>query len=104
MGVLPERHAWSPHQGRHSDFFRNTFEEPCGIATQHATSYEVVMLRPTQGSKEATPSSDNEAPSTAVAHEAKDDVKGDKKRRKQRLQGITTMTDHDDSTSSRIVA
>jgi hypothetical protein len=47
VGALPECHARSLHQGEHSDFFMNTFEEPRGIAAPHATSYEVIMLHPT---------------------------------------------------------
>jgi hypothetical protein len=46
VGALVEHRTPSPQQGRHSDFFRNTFEEPHDVATQRITSYEVVMLHP----------------------------------------------------------
>jgi hypothetical protein len=32
-GMQLDHNAWSPHQGEHSDFFRNTFEALHGIAT-----------------------------------------------------------------------
>jgi hypothetical protein len=48
MGVLPERRVWNPCQDGHNNFFGNTFEEARGIATQHATNYESVMLHPAQ--------------------------------------------------------
>jgi hypothetical protein len=70
----------SPRQGGHNDFFRRMFEEPRGIATQHTTSYEVVILHPAQGSREATPSNDKEAPSDVSAHCAQEGVKGGNKR------------------------
>jgi hypothetical protein len=49
----------SPFEGEHGDFFKNTFEESRGMATQHATSYKAIMLRLAQGRREVTPSSGN---------------------------------------------
>jgi hypothetical protein len=72
------------------------FEEPRNIATQHATSYEGVMLCQTQGRREVTPSSGEGAPSDIAIHCSRESIKGGKKRHKQRLQGSMTMTDHDD--------
>jgi hypothetical protein len=43
-GGQPERNAWSPLQGKHSDFCKNTFEVLLSIATQCTTSYEAVVL------------------------------------------------------------
>jgi hypothetical protein len=80
MGALPKHRAWSPHEGGHSDFFRNTFKEPRSIATQQTTSYKAGMLHPAQGSREVTPSSDNEEPSNVATHGAKEGIKGGKKR------------------------
>jgi hypothetical protein len=54
------------------------------------------MLCPTQGSREATPSGNKEAPSDVAAHYTQEDVKGGKNRRKQNLQGTTTMSSCDD--------
>jgi hypothetical protein len=54
------------------------------------------MLCPTHGSREVTPSSEKEAPSNVAAHDTQEGVKGGKKRHKQRLQGATTTTNHDD--------
>jgi hypothetical protein len=68
MGALPERRTQSLRQGEHNDFFKSTFEESRGIATKRTASYEVIMLRPTHGSKEVTPSSNKEAPSDITAH------------------------------------
>jgi hypothetical protein len=62
MGALLERREPSLWQGKHSDFFRNTFEEPLDIAIQRTTSYEAVMLCPAQRSREETTSSDREMP------------------------------------------
>jgi hypothetical protein len=52
------------------------------------------MFCPTQASREATPSSDKEAPSDVAAHCAQQGVKCGHNRRKQRRQG--TMTSCDD--------
>jgi hypothetical protein len=71
------------------------FEEPCGIATQRTTSYEVVMLCPAQGSREATLSSDREASFNITARCAQEGIKGGNKRRKQHLQGTITTTSRD---------
>jgi hypothetical protein len=54
----------------------------CDITTQHTSSYEVVMLHPDQGSREAAPSSDKGAPSNITIHNDKEGNKGGKKRRK----------------------
>jgi hypothetical protein len=60
------------------------------------TSYDAVMLCPTQGSKEATPRSDREMPSDIAAHVTQEGIKGSKKRHTQRLQGtMTTIDGHD---------
>jgi hypothetical protein len=89
-GAQPECSAGSPLSSECNHFFRNTFEEPRGIAAQHATSYEAVQLRPAQGSRLATPSSYKEAPSNVAIHSGREGVKGRKKRCKQHLQGTTT--------------
>jgi hypothetical protein len=52
------------------------------------------MICPAQGSREATPSSDKEAPSDVAAHYAQDGIKGSNKRRKKCLQGTTTSRDN----------
>jgi hypothetical protein len=44
-----------------------------------------------------TSSSDKEVSSDVAGHYAQEGVKGYKKRHKQRLQGTTTMTSHNDS-------
>jgi hypothetical protein len=49
-----------------------------------------------QGSKEPTLSSGKEAPFNIALDDAKEGVKGSKKRLKQCPQGTTTMTDHND--------
>jgi hypothetical protein len=54
----------------------------------------VVILHPTQGSKEATLNSDRETLSDITTQEGN---KGRKKRRKQHLQGTMPMTDGNDS-------
>jgi hypothetical protein len=54
------------------------------------------MLRLAQGSREVTPSNDKEAPSDVAAHCTQEGIKGGNKRRKQHLQGTTTMTSHND--------
>jgi hypothetical protein len=54
------------------------------------------MLCPTQGSREATPSSGRETPSDIAAHDTQEGIKGGKKRCKQRLQGTMTTTDDND--------
>jgi hypothetical protein len=54
------------------------------------------MLCPTQGSREETPSNDKEAPSDITTHSAQKGIKCGNKRRKQHLQGTTTMTSCDD--------
>jgi hypothetical protein len=53
------------------------------------------MLCPTQGSREATPSSDNEISSDIATHDTQEGAKGDRKRRKHRFQETTT-DDNDD--------
>jgi hypothetical protein len=73
-------HAWSLLRGNHIDFFRHTIEEPCNIITQHATSYNVVMIRQAQGSREVTPSNDKEASLDATIHGVEEGVKGGKNR------------------------
>jgi hypothetical protein len=73
------------------------FKEPHSISTQHTTSYKEVMHRPTQASKEATPTSDKETPSDVSAHYAQEVVKGSNKRHKHRSLGTTTTTNHGNS-------
>jgi hypothetical protein len=87
---------WNPRQGEHSFIFRYTAEELCSVATEYDTSNEAAKLCPTLGSREATPSSDKEAPSDVVTHNTKKGAKGRKKRHKQHPQGATTITDYDD--------
>jgi hypothetical protein len=82
--------------GEHSDFCRNTFEAPHNIATQHATSYEPIVLHPAQESREVTPSSGEGASSDVTIDSGREGIKGSKKRCKKRLQGAKTTTDHDD--------
>jgi hypothetical protein len=73
-------------KGGQSDFFGSKFKKPHGIANLHTTSYEAIMLHPTQASREVTPSSDKEAPSNIAAHCSQEGVKGSNKRCKQCLQ------------------
>jgi hypothetical protein len=87
---------WNPRQGEHSFIFRYTAEELCSVTTEYDTSNEAAKLCPTLGSREATPSSDKEAPSDIVTHNTKEGAKGRKKRHKQHPQGATTITDYDD--------
>jgi hypothetical protein len=94
VGTQPEHSARSQHQGEHSDFFRNTFEAPRDITTQHATSYKAVVPRPAQGSREVTPSNGEGALSDVVTHNDRESVNDGKKRHKQCLQGAMTTTDH----------
>jgi hypothetical protein len=94
MGTLPKHHARSPLQGERSNFFRDTFWEPHGIATLHATNHEAIMLCPAQGSREALPSSDKEAPPDITIHCTNEGIKCGKKRSKQRPQKTMTTTDH----------
>jgi hypothetical protein len=68
----------------------------CSIATPYATSMEATELDPTQGNREATPSSDKEMPFDMAVESAKEGAKGSKKRCKQCPQGATTTTNHDD--------
>jgi hypothetical protein len=88
VGAQPEHNARSLHQGEHNDFFRNTFEAPHDIATQHTTSYEAVVPRPTQRSREVTSSSSEGETSDMATHSGREGVKGGKKRHKQCLQGV----------------
>jgi hypothetical protein len=44
------------------------FEEPHNITTELTTSYEVAMLRPAQGSREATLSNGREMPPDVAIH------------------------------------
>jgi hypothetical protein len=94
--MQPKCTARSPLPGEHSNFCRNTFEAPRNIATKHGTSYEAVVLHQAWASREVTPSSGEEASSDIAIHSGREGIKGSKKRRKQCLQGATTMTDHDD--------
>jgi hypothetical protein len=68
VGKWHKHHTQSPRQGGHRNYFRNAFEEMCDIATQCTASYKAIMLRPAQGSREVSPSSDREMPSNITAH------------------------------------
>jgi hypothetical protein len=94
--ALPEHHVHSPRQGGHNKFFRSTFEESRGIATQCTPSYVAAMLCPTQGGREVTLSSDKEASSDVTARCTQEGVKAGNNRRKVRLPGTMTMTRHYD--------
>jgi hypothetical protein len=63
---------------------------------QHATSYEAIVHCPTQRSSKAILSSGEGAPSDVATHSSKEGVTGGKRRSKQRLQEVATMTGHDD--------
>jgi hypothetical protein len=63
---------------------------------RHTIHNQLQGIRPAQGSREATPSSDGEAPSDVTAHCAEEGIKGGNKTRKQHLQGTMTTTNHDD--------
>jgi hypothetical protein len=78
-GVHPERSARSPLYGEHSHFCKNTVEAPQSNATQHTTSYEVVVLHPTQGSREPTLSSGEGAPSDIAIHSGREGIKASRK-------------------------
>jgi hypothetical protein len=93
-GAPLECRAQSPRQG--DDSFRSMFKEPHDIATQHATSFESIMLRPTRGSREASPSSDKEAPSNLAVQYTQAGVKGGGKRCMQHHQVTMTTAIHDD--------
>jgi hypothetical protein len=57
------------------------------------------VLRLAQRSREVTPCSSKEVPSDVTVHNAKEGIKGGKKRRNQRPQGSTMMTNHDNSSN-----
>jgi hypothetical protein len=63
---------WNLRQGEHNNFFRYTTKELRNIATPYASSNEVAKHHPTQGSREATPSSSKETPSDVAVHNAKE--------------------------------
>jgi hypothetical protein len=92
-GALLERHRQSSWHEGSGDSFRSMFEELRDITTQRATSYEVIMLCPAQGSREVTPSSDKEELSDVVAQCTQEGVKGGGKRCRQCLQETTTIRD-----------
>jgi hypothetical protein len=104
MGAQLKHNTWSPHQGEHSDFFMNTFEATRGTASLHTTSYEVVVPRPTQSSREEIPSRGEGAPSDIATQSGREGIKGGKKRCKQHLQGSTTTTDHDNGSDGEAVS
>jgi hypothetical protein len=66
-----------------NNIFRYTTEELCNIAGQYVMRKETAKLLPIPGSKEATPCSNNMAPSAAAVQNAKKGIKGGKKRRKR---------------------
>jgi hypothetical protein len=90
--VKPERNAWSPLHGEDSDFCKNTFGALRSITTQHATSYETVVLCQAQVSGEVTLSSGEGAPSNVSIHSGREGDKGGKKRCMQHLQGAMMTT------------
>jgi hypothetical protein len=57
------------------------------------------VLHLAQRSREVTPCSSKEAPSDVAVHNAKEGIKGGKKRCKQRPQGSTMMTNHDNGSN-----
>jgi hypothetical protein len=81
VGALPKQRAQSPWQGGH------------GIATQCTISYEAVMLHPTQGSREVTPSSGRETPFNIATHGTQEGIKGSKMTHKRHFKWTMTMTD-----------
>jgi hypothetical protein len=71
--------------------FRYTTEELLSITAQYAINKEATKPLPISGDREAVPCSNKAAPSNVVIQ----DIKGGKKRRKQRLSGLRsrlTMT------------
>jgi hypothetical protein len=88
LSALPSRYEQSSWQGRQSNFFESTFEEPRDVATH----YEAAMHCPTQASREATPSSDKEASSNDAAHHTRDGIRSGNK---WRPLGTVTMASHD---------
>jgi hypothetical protein len=101
--VLPSHCEQSLWQGEQSNFFRSTFEEPCGVATQHTTHYEAATHHPTQASREATPSSDKEVPSDDATHHAQDGVRSGNEQCKQHPLGTATTTSHNEDHMQRQV-
>jgi hypothetical protein len=63
---------------------------PRSVTTQHATSYEAVMLCLAQGSREATTGNYEGAPFHITIHSGREGIKGGKMRFKQCLQGVMT--------------
>jgi hypothetical protein len=84
-----------------NDIFRYTTEELRSITTQYAIGNEATKLCPGLGSWAVTPRSDKEAPSDVAIHDTKKDAKGGKKRRKQRPQWVTVMTNCDDGNDEK---
>jgi hypothetical protein len=72
-------------------------EELRYVVTQHPVNYIAVMHHPTPVTREATLSSDKEAPFDDAAHCVQDGVRGGNKRCKQRPLGIAATSSHDDN-------
>jgi hypothetical protein len=83
LGTQPERRMWNPRQGEHNDTFWYTTEELRSVATQYTVNNKTIRLRHAPSNREAIPSSYKETPSDVAIKDAKEGVKGDKKRRKQ---------------------
>jgi hypothetical protein len=92
VSTLPSHCEQSSRQGRHSNFFGSTFEEPRGVATH----YEAAMHHPTHASREVTPSSYKEASFEDTTHHAKDGIRSSNNRCKQRPLGTMTMASRDE--------
>jgi hypothetical protein len=84
-----------------SDIFRYTIEELCSITTTYTTNSEAAGFHHPPGSKEATLSYGREVASDVASHSAREGTEGNKRRRKQRPQGATTMADYDDSDNGK---
>jgi hypothetical protein len=80
-----------------NDIFRYTIEELRSVTTTYTTSSEAARFHHPPGSREATPSCGRELPSDVAIHSTREGTEGDKRRRKKRPQGATTMADYDDS-------
>jgi hypothetical protein len=65
--------------------------------TASPPSYEAVMLRPSQESREVTPSSDRETLSDITTQGTLEGIKGSRKSHKHCLHGTTTTTDGNNS-------
>jgi hypothetical protein len=76
-----------------NDIFRYTIEELCSITTTYTTTSEAAGFHHPPGSREVA--------SDVAIHSAREGTEGDKRRRKQRPQGATTMADYDDNDNGK---